>query len=164
MSDSLPDMTAAPVTITIGGTPYRIASLSFSALAELEVWLNRQLPDPRAIAREMIESGLSDAVAEKVALEAFRVARQGAVKINSPEAAAILGSPAGSIQVLYHALRRHQPGIMVADVERIMDQMTPGEYEAIERHIYGDEGDDGPKARATKVKRRTPSGVPSSSV
>lgn len=162
MADSLPTMTAASDEIRIGGVPYRLSPLSFRELAELELWVNRQLPDPKAVAREMIEAGLPDAVAEKVALEAFRVARQGGVKINSPEAAEILGSPSGAIQVLYHSLKKHQPNLMVADVERLAEAITAEEYAAIERFVYGEP--EGPKSTGapTRKGRRPRSGGKSS--
>jgi hypothetical protein len=148
-------MTAASGQFKIGENTYRIAPLSFAALGELENWVNRQFPDPRAVAKEMIDAGLPDAVAEKVAMEAFRLARQGSVKINSPEAAEVLATPAGAVQVLWLALRKHQPNLLRADVEKMIDEIEPSEYRAIESFVYGEKSD--PKAEKAAERKRRPS-------
>jgi hypothetical protein len=154
MSDSLPTMTAAPQQITVAGKPYTIAPLTFRDLADLEQWVNRQMPDPKAVAREMIE-GLPDALAEKIMMEAFRVALRGPVKLNSPEAAQILNGPGGICQAFFLSLKKYQPNLMIQDVERLIEEMSPDEIDAMENSIYG-EDTAGPKSGAATANGATP--------
>jgi hypothetical protein len=163
VSDSLPEMTAAPGQFRIGDATYRIAPLSFAALGELELWVNKQFPDPKQVAKEMIEAGLPESIAEKVAMEAFRVARQGGVRVNSPEAAQVLASPAGAVQVLWLALRKHHPDLKEPDVARLIDEIEPEEYRAIESFVYGEKDDPKAATGAEKKKRPSPGGRSSTS-
>lgn len=153
MSDALSAITAPSHLVTIGGTPYRVSPLSYNLLGELEAWINRQLPDPIAMAKKMAE-GLPDKQAEAVIMEGFRMAMLGPVRIQSPEAARVIESPAGGSYVLWLSLRTHQPNLMLADMERLVDSLSPADFAALQKLIFDE--DQAPKSPAATGTTATP--------
>jgi len=140
MPPGIDTLTAAPMTIDIGGRPLRIAPLTLADLGMLQAWVNAQLPDPVAIARRLAE-GFPPEVQSEVLREAYRDARESkrSAALGTLEADAILGTTDGLAEVLALGLRKHQPEMARGDVAKLLDVLAPGDLDRIMSHAFGDE-------------------------
>jgi hypothetical protein len=166
----LDTLTAAPLTIELGGRPLRIAPLTIADLGELQAWINAQLianaPDPIAIARRLAE-GFPPEVQSELLREAYRDARDArearpTAPIGTSEAFAVTGTAAGVKEILALALRKHQPDLTAEDLDGIVGSLLPGDLDYLFAHAFGTERPDGPKARGAGADATgPPTGPPS---
>lgn len=121
-------------TITLGGRFYRLSSLTVADLGELEDWARARLPDPIAVAREIVQ-GMPDAVAEKILMAAYEDVRNGARRLGSPEVVRLLGTFEGYAEMLYLHGRRHHPAMTRDEWGRVLADAVDGDLEAIEERM-----------------------------
>lgn len=159
MPTGIDTLTAAPMTIEIGGRPLRIAPLTLADLGRLQIWIDAQLiaqmPDPIAIARRLTE-GFPVQVQSELLGQALRDAcdarnAKPTVPIGTPEAMEIAGTIDGIKEMLMLSLKKYQPDMSRDDVAGLMDSLLPGDLDAIFAHIFGTEGPPGPKAETPEA-------------
>jgi hypothetical protein len=126
MSEEMIKLTAAPSTVTLAGKDYRVSKLRPREFGELASWLAGQVPDPRALVRKHME-GLPENVQIAMWKDACLEAKSWPPAIDSDEGNALLMSPAGQLELVYLALRRHTAGFTRADAETVAEAISEEE-------------------------------------
>ena len=102
-------LTAQPKTLTVAGVERRFHPLTFADIGELQSWMDRRAADPLDAIRGRLD-GLPEAIQRDLAREALRESCRPRPLFGTPEAGTLLGTVAGSVEVLHLMLRPGDPG------------------------------------------------------
>lgn len=154
--------------LTAGGKDYRIYPLTYDDLAELKVWVNERIPDPIEAVTGTAGFAKLSPEAQKYALRvAVELVTKGQRHLTSPEAAELLASPEGVMEMLYLMVRRGDPSFTREAAQALAKELTPADVARLHSAAYdvepseaaaiadrdGEEGD--PKAEKGRGKNRT---------
>lgn len=110
--------------LVVDGERYVIHRLTDDDHAELQAWLDGQVPDPFDAAVGFLGRGLTMAQEKHVLASALEIATRPRVRIGTPEADALLCSAAGVCKSLELAIRRGRPGFTEADARAIYGRLA----------------------------------------
>lgn len=108
------DATAAPATIRLNGSEYRIKPLTHGDIGEFERWLQ---DEHIAITRRNLVNE-SPEMAEPLLKEAY--ARASRINMNSPDGLAIQSTFEGGSRIFWMSLRQGHPNLSLADVQELL--------------------------------------------
>ena len=115
--------------LRIGGEDHRIAPLALEDFHELQLWVDRQFADPFAVADAAIARGdYTPAQQQYLYKLAMDRATSGRRLIgSSPEADELIRSLEGTVQLLWIAVRKAEPGFTEDDAQRLGKKLTFGD-------------------------------------
>ena len=108
--------------LVVGGVTYKQAPLTWRQLGQLESWIKSQFPDPMATAKKMAE-GLPLELASEVIHRGQEQANNPRWCLGTPEAATLLRTPAGMIEMLGLQLKKFHPELTREQVEQIVETL-----------------------------------------
>jgi hypothetical protein len=132
--------TAAPITailprvkvVSLGGKLRPIAELRLIDLAELQAWIEEQVPSPLA---GLPEPG--DPERDAALRRTWIPAREWPPKLGTDEASGIINQPEGLIAFVLVALRRGDPSVTPQDAAECAVKMAPEEWMTLRRIAWG---------------------------
>jgi hypothetical protein len=137
--DGIHTLAASDVAVTIGGSEYRLAPLRLVDYAALERHLLERRPDPLALVLANL-AGLDEPLQRHLLELAYDDARRGP-RVSHADLLEWLETHAARIHRLWLSLRRHEPRLTLADVERLLEQATPAEEENLRKALETAAGD-----------------------
>lgn len=124
--------------LTVGGRTYKVYPLTFDDLGELQAWVNSEIPDPFDAVTASPGFARLNVEAQKFAIRcAVELASKGKRRLNSPEAAELVASPEGVMQLLYLMVRRGDPSFTEADAAELVRKVTPEQIARLQQTAYG---------------------------
>lgn len=123
MDLDLDQLTDQPTPVRIGGKEYLFSELPLESLGELQKWLRTNVPNPLVAVRQHLDG--FDAEQQAALLDqARRDALHWPPKVGTARgAAALLGDEPGQVEVLWVALRVHQPTCTRDQAARLYKQL-----------------------------------------
>lgn len=122
--NDLKTVNGRPTPLAVGADTYDVYPLTLADWGDLQAWVETQLPDPFAIAREQMTSGAWSQKQQEFLLRvAAEIASKPKPRLGSPEADAIVNTPAGQAEILYLSIRRGRPGFSRADATDLYARM-----------------------------------------
>jgi hypothetical protein len=137
--DHSPPITAVmPVAraIPLGGRRRVAHELRISDLAELQAWLEEQVPHPLASIPPAWADPDPGTRTARLA-EAWEAAASWPVRFGTARAGELLASAAGRAFFLWLCLRRGSPSFGVVDALALLAEVTPTEWAGLRRVAYG---------------------------
>lgn len=159
--NDLATLNKKPRPITVDGRTYLLYPLTLGDYGEIQAWIDSQQPDPYAAAAAALRSGMfTQAQQQFILRSAAEVAATRRALIGTPEADAIIESPAGVKFWLSASIRKGDPSFSDDDAAALFDRMTLAEIRQVTaltevEHVLTGEGAD-PKAAAGET---TPPGT-----
>jgi hypothetical protein len=121
------------LTVTIGGHDYDFGEIPIDHFADLQVWVNKNIPHPLAELEGRLEKLPKD-VAIALADAARIEARDWPPEIGTAKGAqALLSKESGQILALAVGLRKFHPGTSPAEVARLYHQIGKDAARAVKR-------------------------------
>ena len=118
MTQTISDVSGAPLSEMVGGKQYTFYPLKLKHLGWIERWMKQEpLRNAREVIREM-DSGdekLKSLILEKAYEESSRLG------LGKPGSESYLGSVCGIHQIVWHSLRQGDPSITIEMVEDLLD-------------------------------------------
>ncbi|MHB9048973.1 MAG: hypothetical protein ACYC35_23900, partial [Pirellulales bacterium] len=118
--DGLSELTAAPVTWTIGGRQYRVAPLRARDYGEMERQVLAARPDPLELVKTKL-AGLPERLQERLLIAAYEDARKGA-RVSAGELAEWMGTIPGRIFQFWLGLRQNHPELTLEAAGELLRQ------------------------------------------
>lgn len=118
-------VTGSPRTLRIAGGEYRIYPLTPEDFGKLQDWVDRQFPDPYALAADAINSGKFTIAQQQYILKtAMEQAARGSHPIGTPEADEKLYGMNGVMELLFVAISKGDPSFDRAKAEELARTMN----------------------------------------
>ena len=118
METAMSTATAAPREVKLSGKTYLVGRFRLEDYGYIEQWMRDQLV--AAARSQFVDPTLSQDDKRLILSMAYEAA--GKVSFNSEEARGFIQSIGGCLRVAWFALRRHQPGMTI---EQVDDILTP---------------------------------------
>lgn len=135
MTNDIGRLTARSREFTVDGRTYRLHVLRIEDWGEMQRWLDAQQPDPLAVARETIATGEWSLSQQQYLLKtAMELASRPKPRVGTPEAAGMLDSIEGRVEMLYLSVRRGDPAFSRQDAARLFDAMSADDQSAAIEH------------------------------
>ena len=131
MSD-LASLTNSPGRVYLGGKQYQIAELTHADLGALLQWARGQFPDPFDVVTEQISKGEYTVAQQQYLMKTALEMSVRKPTLGSPEIQAELRTPAGISQLLFLAIRKHDPSFTEAEAGKVFNAMTAGDLKRLE--------------------------------
>lgn len=141
--------TAAPIPISINGRSFKVGALTLREEGELVAYLRASVPRPTAELRAVLDLYPEDE-RRRASIAAIQADRDWPPAPGSPDGQKLfLGTPEGQKFFLGVVLRKYQPELTDADIDRLMGEIHDEDYLVLFHIAFGADVSDPESLRAT---------------
>jgi hypothetical protein len=116
-----------PKSLTFDGRTYKVHPLTLADFGELQDWVDAQHPDPVAVAKQNLDD-FPIPIQKHLLDRALELATRPKPRIGSPEADAILVTPAGLVEVLRVCIAKGDPTFTRARAAEVFGRLSMAEF------------------------------------
>jgi len=115
-----------PHTLTVGAHSYQVHPLTFGDLADVQRWVEAQLPDPIAVAESALNR-FPVPLQKHLLTQALEIASRPRPRIGTPVADELVRSAAGTAELLRLCIAKGDPSFGEDDARTLFERLTIGQ-------------------------------------
>lgn len=115
-----------PHTLTVGGATYQVHPLTFGDLADVQRWVEAQLPDPLAVAEAALDR-FPVPIQKHLITQALEIASRPKPRLGTPVADELVRSAAGTAELLRLCIAKGDPSFDEDDARALFERLTIGQ-------------------------------------